>query len=42
MVLGSDVAAAGGKVKGWDIVGAVAILEFDGASASTESEKLVT
>lgn len=42
VVLTGDVALAGGQVKGRDVVGAVAVLELDGAGADGKSEQLVT
>ena len=42
VVLGSDVALSGGKVKRRDVVRTVAILELDGLSTGSEGEQLVT
>lgn len=42
VVLGGDVTFAGGKVKSWDVVSTVTILELDGLCTSSECEQLVT
>ena len=42
VVLGSNVALTGCKVKSWDVVSTVTVLELDGASTCCKSEKLVT
>jgi hypothetical protein len=41
VVLAGDVALAGGQVEGRDVVGAVAVLELDGAGTDGKSEQLV-
>lgn len=41
MVLARDVAAAGCQVEGWDVVGAVTVLELDGSGAGGQCKQLV-
>ena len=41
VVLAGDVALAGGQVEGGDVVGAVSVLELDGAGTDGEGEELV-